>query len=67
MPKFRITAHEVHIQQYMVEAETEEAAREAFVEGEGETIGESEYNGSLTEEYNLVNGFDIEEEEYHCG
>lgn len=67
MPKFRVTGYEVHIQQYMVEADTIEEAAEAFKDGEGEPVGESEYNGSLTEEYNLINEFEIEAEEDHCG
>jgi hypothetical protein len=52
--------------QYMVEADTKEEAEKAFLDGEGDEIGESEYNASLTEEYNLMNGFEIEEEEDHC-
>lgn len=63
MPKFRVTTHEVHIMQYMVEADTKEEAEKAFLDGEGDAIGESEYNASLTEEYNLMNVFEIEEEE----
>jgi hypothetical protein len=51
MPKYRITSYEVHTQEWEVEANTPEEAREAFQEGEADMNGGSEYNSTLSEEY----------------
>jgi aryl-alcohol dehydrogenase-like predicted oxidoreductase len=59
MPKYRIDYYEVHVQQYTVEAESEEEARTAFMEGEAEMVGESEYHGELTEQYQNITSFEV--------